>query len=211
MLAAQLTPDHRVLAYFLTGRSAASRERELAILPNGDVSVRTTDPAIADDALRHYVAVAQRGEVIVVGNGSQVEPLADAAAGGEDTLAAFGRHDYEPDPPIFTPRIWVLTRPGSDSVSFGWAARAEHGSDGTWTGALTVGRLGAGEGVLLSTYDGSAEQVSTSRGPAGFTTTATELDELVDTLWDSLAPELRVAALCLDPEAFRTGVQTRSR
>lgn len=217
VLAAALGDGRLCLAYFLTGRSAASRERELAVLEGGDIAVRALGAGAADDALRHYVAAARRGDVVVLGNGSQVEPLAEALATGAEPLAAFSAHAYEPDPPIFTPRVWVTTsasaahpaasevtsahtgQSGAAQVTFGSAAHSGLESGTGYTCAWRIAALPAGEGVLLSTYDGGVAEVSTASAPAAFTTAATTPDELLDETWAALDPQLRVAALSFLP------------
>lgn len=104
-VSARLADGRLYLAYFLTGRSEASRSRTVELQPSGDVQVRDTSGGDHDD-LRHYVAAVRREGWTVVGNGDQVEPLASALAAGKDPASAWAEHTYEPDPPIFTPRIW---------------------------------------------------------------------------------------------------------
>lgn len=84
---------------------------------------RDLSPELADadrgehDALRHYVALARRGAWWVLGNGDQVVPIADDLAGGADLATAWGRHTFEPDPPIYTPRIWLAGQGSAERTS----------------------------------------------------------------------------------------------
>lgn len=202
VIAARTVDGGRCLAYFLTGRSPASREREIAVLPDGDIAVRGTSTSGSADALRHYVAGAQRGEVVIVGNGSQVVPIAEALAGGADPLAASAQHTYEPDGPIFTPRIWVSTTTDPAApVLIGYAARSDRGGDVDRV-VWAPGELAPGDGILMSTYDASAAHVRTARVPQDLHTDAATPGQLLQEMYGALDRDLRVAALALDPGDF---------
>ena len=90
--------------YFLTGRSAASQQRHF-VADDGGVLVVDSRLDARPDVLRHYRAIVRRPGLLLVGNGDQVEPFADDLEGGMDAVAVWGKHTYEPDPPIFTPRV----------------------------------------------------------------------------------------------------------
>jgi IMP cyclohydrolase len=184
-------------AYLVTGRSASSRARELRVAPNGDVAVADTSGSGEADALRHYVALAQRGDWVVLGNGDHVEPLATALAAGEQVSTAWAAHTFEPDPPIFTPRIWLAryvdgTRP---ACLMGYVRRSGRGDGGADRVAWAFDELSAHSGVLMTTYAGTVTDVVPSLAPVEVTIAATDADDLLDEVWDGLAPQLRVAAL----------------
>ncbi len=188
----------RCLAYFLTGRSSASLQRELVVAAGGDVEVQDRSAGGTPDELRHYTAVARRGDVIVVGNGTQVLPLAEDLAGGSEPLTAFARFDVEPDEPIFTPRIWIATTVNQNGPSvLGYAVRSGRPSMGTDRVAWVAGELAAGEGILMTTYDGTATRVSTARAPLDITTAAATPNELLGELWAALDPELPRGSACV--------------
>lgn len=95
-------------AYFLTGRSGASRSRCFRIGDDG-VYVEPSVRSVSDDPLRHYLCAttAGTGGPVVVGNGEQVAHVASVLAdGGSLTSAAEG---LEPEPdPLLTPRITAV-------------------------------------------------------------------------------------------------------
>lgn len=188
------------VVYFLTGRSHASRSRAIAILPNGDAAVQDTTPTTRHDALRHYVAAARRQNWLVVGNGDQVVPIAEDLVGGASITAAWARHSYEPDPPIYTSRIWAafeISPRGSD-CTMGFASRSARGGGDCDRVAWSIGAVPTGSGALMTTYRGTPENVVSTQHPDSFTTAAETGVDLLHTVWQALPPTLRVAALLLD-------------
>ncbi len=187
-------------AYFLTGRSAGSRSRELVVLDNGDVQVRDTGDR-PYDSLRHYTAVARRGSWCVVGNGDQVVPLAEDLAAGVGELQAASRHSYEPDPPIHTSRIWLAHSSASASDCLvGSARRSVRGGDGADRTLLDVAQLTTGTGVLMTTYDGSVTDVRGTSAALDVVVLAASGEELLAEIWAALNPARRVAAVILRPD-----------
>ncbi|MYV97491.1 IMP cyclohydrolase, partial [Streptomyces sp. SID3343] len=107
--------------YFLTGRSPASRARELRAGAD-ELIVSPTGRPGEHDPLRHYVAARERSGRLVYGNGEQVAVVADRLADGATPVAALGDLAYEPDPPIHTPRLTVIVVDGT--AWFGSARRS---------------------------------------------------------------------------------------
>ncbi|MGO9901894.1 MAG: IMP cyclohydrolase [Solirubrobacteraceae bacterium] len=209
LIAARTLAGSRCLLYFLTGRSASSRQRRLAVLAHGDVAVQGIEPGGQFDPLRHYVAAARRRPWVVVGNGAQVVPIAESLAGGIDALSAWRQHSYEPDGPIFTPRIWVATTAGATDCLIGYALRADRGGDATDRVVWSVDDLQPGRGVLMSTYDGTPEAVHNARTPVDIETAAATATQLLDEVFAALDPDLRVAAFAIDPDDADTGIEAR--
>lgn len=209
VLAARRGDDELVFVYFLTGRSAASRSRRLDVLSNGDVAVVDTTGVGEFDALRHYVAGAQRVDWVVVGNGDQVVPIAEALAAGDEPLAAWSSHTYEFDPPIFTSRIWAATRPGESrrECILGFARRSERRDAGVDRVAWSV-ELAPGTGVLMTTYDGTVDAVHATDRPVSVDIDAETVDGVLDEVWSALT-EVRVAAFAVVPDRFRSGPAIR--
>ncbi len=125
------------VSIFLTGRSHASQARKL-VLVDSALEVVSTDGA-SDDPLWHYSAIVARGSRLVAGNGRQVSDIAASEKGPAAADGEIRRQIYEPDPPIFTPRLtagekitttleggaketvnkasegdWIMTNPGGE-------------------------------------------------------------------------------------------------
>ncbi|MFE0420979.1 IMP cyclohydrolase [Streptomyces sp. NPDC058953] len=184
--------------YFLTGRSAASKARvlrrgdgELIVAPTGE---------LAHDPLRHYVAARERGGWLVFGNGEQVAVVSDRLQKRRTATEAMSGLEYEPDPPIFTPRITVAAdlRSGHDTW-FGAARRSAGGRPAANVLTLAVRDLAPGDAVLMTTYRSDGHRVATGVPFLEARTAAADQDELLEEVWAALAPEFRVAMAVFEP------------
>ena len=195
-LAARSANGDLLLCYFLTGRSEASRARSIRTRPDGDMEI--VGLGSEQDALRHYVAVARRGDWLVVGNGSQVVPIAEELARTSDVTTAWAPHTYEPDPPIFTPRVWMAWH-SAQPLTIGQARRSTRPGGGSDRVAWLVEDIPAGSGVLLTTYARTIDNVITSTEPVDVEVTFETPFELSDSLWHCQQPVVRVGCLVVDP------------
>ncbi|WP_127356321.1 hypothetical protein [Actinacidiphila soli] len=110
------------------------------------------------------------------------------------------RVEYEPDPPIFAPRITVaadLRSPGD--AWFGAARRSLTGRITTNVLTLAVRDLGPGQTVLMTTYRSDGHHVTTGEPFIEAHTEAADRHELLEELWGALAPEFRVAVATFEP------------
>ncbi|MEV0160783.1 IMP cyclohydrolase [Nonomuraea fuscirosea] len=184
--------------YVLTGRTQASKARALR-LAGHELVVGPTDPA-PDDPLRHYVAATRRDGWLVFGNGEQVATVADRLRAGRPPVVALDGLDYEPDPPIFTPRVTVVVNVDSPADAWFGAARRSSG-DRTSTDLLTlsVRELAPGDAVLMTTYVSDGRHVVTGEPFLEAVTEAADQHAFLDELWEALDPRYRVAAASFTP------------
>ncbi len=207
-VAARLPDDNLWFGYFLTGRSVASRSRAVERGGAGDLWVVDTRSGGEHDSLRHYVAGARRGSWTVVGNGDQVEPLAAALATSTDAVSAWAAHTYEPDPPIYTPRIWICAG-AEEQLLVGSVRRSARPDRTADRGLWMPERLAPGDGLLITTYAGSVDEVVTSGLPLDVGTDFTSGEDLLASVWDALEPSLRVAAFVAQPADLGAALHRR--
>lgn len=184
--------------YFLTGRSAASKARAVS-RGEGELIVSPTGES-EHDPLRHYVAAREQGGWLVFGNGEQVAVVSDRLQEAQSPVEALGGLEYEPDPPIFTPRVTVVAdlRSGREAW-FGAARRSRGGRTAADVLTLAVRDLEPGDAVLMTTYRSDGRVVATGEPFLEVRTDAADRDELLEELWGALVPELRVAVAVFEP------------
>ncbi|WP_441247930.1 IMP cyclohydrolase [Kitasatospora sp. McL0602] len=184
--------------YFLTGRSAASKDRALR-LAGDELMVGPVAPT-EHDPLRHYAAALGTPDWLVFGNGEQVSEVTARLLAGASAADSLGGLEYEPDPPIRTSRITaLLSRDGSGTAVLG-AARPSTGTRLT-TNVMTLALHGLepGEAVLLTTYRSDGQTVAVAPPYQETSVGAADGDELLEEIWAALDPTYRVAAAVLDP------------
>jgi IMP cyclohydrolase len=187
------------VVYFMTGRSPASRDRVL--VREGDALYARSRSATGFDPLRHYRAVTIGPDCCVIGNGDQV----DAVTANLKTLppaAAVQGIEFEPDPPLRTPRITAVVprEPGPMLIARSRASVLD--PERTLVTTVTADDFEPGRGLLTTTYlSWDQEVISTSHPPAEVAVTATDADELLDIVWSALPADLRFAAAVIEPHA----------
>jgi IMP cyclohydrolase len=192
-----------VVLYAVTGRSPASQARIL-VNEGRAVVTKPTDPDVlktGNPDLLVYPAVLL-GDRVAVSNGRQTEAI--ARAGGDSPIAALDAGlrawTYEPDAPIFTPRISGLLWPdGRAALSI--LKRSADGSAGKYYFEMT---LRPGTAHLIATYAGPNRNPLPvfSGEPLDLELTEPTPKATAAAFYAALRPEgraddFRVAAVCL--------------
>lgn len=199
------------VVYAITGRSPSSQARKL-VRRDGGVWVQPTDEETLKKGnvdLLVYPAVLFAPAGVAVSNGKQTADVRDRLLAGADPVAALSGAlagwDYEPDAPIFTPRISGCLAGARAGLSV-----VRRGPSGETLRSYFEVTLRAGEGRLVSTYEGpNAEPLPVFAGeprPVGLP--GTTAAETAEAFYRGLAPagsgrDFRVAVACvfLDPDA----------
>ncbi|MEU4393549.1 IMP cyclohydrolase [Kribbella sp. NPDC023855] len=197
-------------AYWLTGRSATSQQREL-VVSEYEIVVQDVRGA-ATDELRHYTAAIRDEEWVIVGNGTHVSELAGTHADCVDLQVALRNLDYEPDPPIRTPRIFAgAVIEGPELLDLVVGSARSYSADQVQHPSLFLRRSEEATAGVVTTYCGTAADVVTDGYPVVVSVDA-EWETLPDLLWNRLDPSLRVGLVVI-PLATETFTQAilRSR
>lgn len=199
MLIARTAYDGLCIAYFMTGRSPASRERVL--VRDGEALYARPRTATAHDPLRHYRAVTVGPKWCVVGNGDQVDTVTRRLVDQPPT-AAVQDIAYEPDPPLRTPRITAVAPRGDGPILLASSRASILAPEQTFVSTVSVDDLPVGCGLLNTTYFSIDRQVaSTNHSPLEVQVAVASAAELLSAVWSALPPDLRVAAAVVAPRA----------
>ena len=100
------TPSGKaVFAYFIMGRSTNSRNR-IFVEKDGELITQPFDASkVEDPSLIIYTAVKKLENRLIVTNGDHTDTIYNALKSGGDFRSALLTRTFEPDAPIFTPRI----------------------------------------------------------------------------------------------------------
>ncbi len=193
------------IVYAITGRSPSSQARKL-VHRDGGIWVQPTNEETLKTGnvdLLVYPAVLIANGGIAVSNGKQTADVRDRLRPGGDPVSALSSAlagwDYEPDAPIFTPRISGCLIGGGAALSV-----VRRGLSGeTLRNYFEVG-LRQGEGRLVSTYDGpNTDPLPVFSGePRRLDWSGRTAAETAETTYKDLSPgpagkDFRVAVACL--------------
>lgn len=175
-----------VFAYFLTGRSANSRNRIL-VEKNGEVFTEPFDlNAVEDPSLIIYKAVGSVNGKIVVTNGDQTDTILSAISHGGSFEDALKTRVFEPDSPNYTPRIsGVMDFDGGYSYTLSILRCADGKGENCERFFFNYPAI-AGVGHFIRTYQGNGNPLPSFAGePIKVAITGTP-EEFSDTLWKAL-------------------------
>lgn len=160
ILAIGLSPsgkDHAAV-YAITGRSPSSQARRI-VREGAGLWVRPTDEQVLKQGhvdLLVYPSFLFGASGWAVSNGRQTSDVHTGLASGPDPVAVLSRAlaswDYEPDAPIFTPRISGCLRGGQAALSV-----IRRGPEGDALRSFFEVPLRPGKGMFVSTYRGPNE------------------------------------------------------
>jgi len=192
-----------VVIYAVTGRSPSSQARKLVAEGNA-VWTKPTDPDVlkkGNPDLLVYPALIL-GEGIAVSNGRQTADIDPRGEGSPIAVLERGLKSwsFEPDAPIFTPRIngCVLL---SNRTALGYIRR---GAQGEAVPSFFELSLAPGEGKMISTYRGENcdPLPAFEGGPLDLGLAEASAAETAAAVYESLGPraggpDFRVAVACV--------------
>jgi IMP cyclohydrolase len=194
-----------VVVYAITGRSPSSQARKLVHRDSG-IWVQPTDEDVLKKGnvdLLVYPALLFGQAGVAVSNGKQTAAILDALVEGDAPVAILSKvlaaWDYEPDAPIFTPRISGCLVRGAAGLSI-----VHRGESGETLRSYFEVPLREGEGRLVSTYEGpNREPLPCFEGePRRMALAGTTPRETAEDVYRALAPaapdkDFRVAVACV--------------
>jgi IMP cyclohydrolase len=195
-----------VVVYAITGRSPSSQARKLEWSEDG-VWVRPTDEETLKKGnidLLVYPAMLYFPGGVAVSNGKQTADVRRALEHASNPLsvlsASLTAWEYEPDPPIFTPRISGCVLPGPKAA----LNIIKRGTDGAAVRDSFELTLLPGKGKMISTYDGVNKDPlrSFTGDPLNVNIDGTDSAQTAEAIYESLkpsgaGPDFRVAVACL--------------
>ena len=194
-----LTPDSKkaVVAYWIMGRSANSRNRVFEPIEGGIRTVAADPAKLEDPHLIIYNAVLTLRETTVVTNGDQTDTIAQFMNGnlfpGYSFEAALATRTYEDDAPNFTPRISGVVKPdGTYNLSI---LKSEDGDPTCCCRYFfEYDHAIAGVGHYIHTYQGDGTPLPSFAGePERIALPWNDAKTFADVLWSNLNEDNKVS------------------
>ena len=191
-----------LIAYFIMGRSANSRNRVFDPVPEiGGIRTLAADPAkLEDPSLIIYNPVRTVANAHIVTNGDQTDTVYEFMARGERFEDALRTRTFEPDGPNWTPRISGLVEleEGKCSYKLSILKSADGNGESCRRYFFEYPVPVAGEGHFIHTYkcDGNpipSFPLPSFEGEPEKIATVDDIDAFTDMLWNSLNEDNKVS------------------
>lgn len=185
-----------VFAYFISGRSANSRNR---IFVEDGEGLRTEPfdaSKVEDPSLIIYSPVKVVGEDVIVTNGDQTDTIEEYLKAGKGFRCALKTREFEPDAPNFTPRIsgiLHLKKPYSYQISILKSADGKGKKCNRFTFDYEPV---SGTGHFISTYLKDGNPLPSFTGEPVPVLVPNDLKAFADEIWNSLDGENKISLYC---------------
>ncbi|MCZ6631816.1 MAG: inosine monophosphate cyclohydrolase [bacterium] len=210
------TPDakHLVQIYWIMGRSPTSRNR--VFVTEGEfVKTDLVDPTQEVDPLTLYYPMKHLDQYHIVSNGDQTDTVYDALLQRGSFEVALRTRTYEPDGPIFTPRISGLVDLGGHEPVYRLAILKPNGPDSE----ICIRHFFeyespvAGLGHCMTTYEDDGNPPPRFVGEPFRVELKNDLDEIANFYWNLLHADNKVAMVVklIDPETQMTALKIVNR
>ena len=186
-----------LIAYFIMGRSANSRNRVFDPVPEiGGIRTLAADPAkLEDPSLIIYNPVRTVANAHIVTNGDQTDTVYEFMARGERFEDALRTRTFEPDGPNWTPRISGLVEleDGKCSYRLSILKSADGNGESCRRYFFEYPIPVAGEGHFIHTYKCDGNPIPSFEGEPEKVALPEEAEELATRLWENLNGDNKVS------------------
>lgn len=181
-----------VIAYFIMGRSANSRNRIFEENDRGGIRTKAFDESkMEDPSLIIYNPVLKIDGKTIVTNGDQTDTIYDHMKEGFCYHHALVTREFEPDAPNYTPRISGVVKPNGD-----------------YNLSILKSNLGMSEcvryffeypahpgmGHFIHTYEHDGDPIPSFEGePTPVEIDGSDIDAFTSTVWDNLNEDNKVS------------------
>lgn len=181
-----------VIAYFIMGRSANSRNRIFEENDRGGIRTKAFDESkMEDPSLIIYNPVLKIDGKTIVTNGDQTDTIYDHMKEGFCYHHALVTREFEPDAPNYTPRISGIVKPNGD-----------------YNLSILKSNLGMpecvryffeypahpGMGHFIHTYEHDGDPIPSFEGePTPVEIDGSDIDAFTSTAWDNLNEDNKVS------------------
>ena len=207
-----------VLAYFIMGRSANSRNRVFTE-KDGGINTEAADPSkLEDPSLIIYAPVRVSGSRTIVTNGDQTDTIFEAYEKGHGFAKALRTRTFEPDAPNFTPRISgfvKVTKKGKMSYTLS-ILRSDEGTGGSVERFFfEYPQPVPGEGRFIHTYRCDGSPIPSFSGEPEKVKLSGDIDTFTNMLWNSLNEDNKVSLFVryinIADGTFKTRIVNKNR
>ena len=199
-----------VMAYFIMGRSANSRNR-IFVEEGADVMIYPFDPSkVEDPSLIIYAPIRVVGQEIVVTNGDQTDTIRTHLNQNGSFQTALQTRCFEPDGPNWTPRISGILHLGKADFTYELSILKSIDAEGSdCLRHYFTYPSKAGLGHLIHTYEQDGNPIPTFRGEPRYMAIPENIDDLTNALWAGLNEDNKISLYVRYVDPVTGGYESR--
>ena len=184
-----------VIAYFIMGRSANSRNRVFTAKDGGIITEAADPSKLEDPSLIIYAPVRVLGKTTIVTNGDQTDTIYDHLAAGKGFAKALRTRTFEPDSPNFTPRISGIVKVKDGAMKYKLSILKSDGgnADSVERFFFEYDQPVAGEGRFIHTYRCDGSPIPSFAGEPERVRLMGDIDTFTRMVWNSLNEDNKVS------------------
>ncbi|GFI55254.1 hypothetical protein IMSAG013_00296 [Clostridiales bacterium] len=183
-----------VAAYFIMGRSANSRNRVFAA-EGEDLKTKAFDESkVEDPSLIIYYPVRTLQNNLIVTNGDQTDTIFDFLSQGKTMEDALATRCFEPDAPLFTPRISALLTFADGTFSYKMSIlKAADAAGAHCARQYFCYEAAAGEGQFIHTYQCDGNPPPSFAGEPEPVEIPNDVDAFTKEIWENLHEDNKIS------------------
>ncbi len=197
--------DNIALVYFLTGRSENSQNRVFINEGENLFTKAFDEKKVEDPTLIIYAPIRHIENKIIVTNGVQTDTIYEYLKKGAKFEEALYTHTFEPDPPIYTPRISGLIdiENGSFSYKLSIVKASDENAEACYRNFFNYEPID-NIGHFIHTYENENNNPVAFTGEPKSVIIPDDIDSFANSIWDNLFEKNRIS-LFVEFVSLKTG------
>ena len=185
-----------LIAYFIMGRSANSRNRVFERFDGGMRTKAFDESKLEDPSLIIYNPYLARPNMDIVTNGDQTDTIYNFLEEGKSFEDALMTREFEPDHPNYTPRISGIVYYGDQDFTYSLSIlKSAYGNPEACNRYFYRYMPQNGIGHFIHTYECDGNPIPSFHGEPETVTLPNTAKELADEIWENLNADNKVSLL----------------
>ena len=186
---------HAIIAYFIMGRSANSRNRIFVEDGEGIRTKAFDESRMEDPSLIIYAPVRVLGNKTIVTNGDQTDTIYEGMDRQMTFEQSLRQRTFEPDAPNYTPRISGIVHLVDHTYNYALSILKSDDGDPSSVNRFTFAydNPKAGEGRFLHTYQSDGDPLPSFTGEPVKVRLEGDIDSFTNMLWENLNEDNKVS------------------
>ena len=186
--------NNAMIAYFIMGRSANSRNRIFERFEGGMRTKAFDESKLEDPSLIIYNPFLERENIDIVTNGDQTDTIYNALEAGKSFEDALMTREFEPDAPNYTPRISGIVYYENNDFNYSFSIlKSADGDPFVCNRYFYRYATRAGIGHFIHTYECDGNPIPSFYGEPEVVSLPNTVEELANVIWSSLNEDNKVS------------------